>query len=47
MTLALTVTAVSLAGRSALSSETEVLVDNELAGDGVTGSTESEADDDS
>jgi hypothetical protein len=45
--LALTVTTVCLARSRALSSETEVLVDDELAGDGVTGSAESEANDDS
>lgn len=45
MTLA--VTTVLLAGGRALSSETQVLVDDELAGNRVTGSTESEANDNS
>jgi hypothetical protein len=43
----LAVTTVLLARGRALSSETQVLVDDELAGNGVTGSTESEANDDS
>lgn len=47
MLLALTVTAVCRTRSRALSSETEVLIDDELAGDGVAGSAESEANNDS
>jgi hypothetical protein len=47
LVLLATVTVVCLARGGALSSETEVLVDDELAGNGVAGSTESEANNDS
>jgi hypothetical protein len=48
VTLALTLTTVAVtsgARSSTLSGETEVLVDDELSGDGVGGSAESEAND--
>jgi hypothetical protein len=45
--LALTVTIACLTRSGTLSSETEVLVDDELAGNGVAGSAESEANNDS